>query len=568
MVAPIGNIVNKSIFSPTNFNTTITALNVKSSIPTMSSVNDIGMDIPTGQVLVSELKVRGKNPVSYINLSRESLMASSGCLTSYHNRMDINIDFNPTIEELNLELSYETEQEKALQVSMAANYQETTRPLNVHNEVPLTHASYEEEIINIQLPYDTQAPTKLELWSGSFHPISLHRSIEHFASDSKNIKVSLNFLAKYIKNKQVNSDKVNKLVNFDGMGDAIWNFISSVYETKWNALYTDQKSNTLRTKISSKFTLRLNSPNNSNKKEIAKPVPVTINKVPPLPSLLAKTKKEVNAISKYFHPKKSMVENNVQGNNTNSGKSYAQASKTLINTSEVLKIKETFLSLNTHKINQVNNIINGQNKPKPCIKITTKGPSRKQVIISMSSENVISFMKSSSLHIANINRLLCNAKSDMLVDYIHSDNTGITVITSKVAQHSNMSIINQYIKNSNDINFLQVEEPRLPKSKSYLKIIGIPFFPYANSQEKLTSNDIKTILKQNHIFNNISLASKPRVIKVLSKSDMSIVWLDIWDIQSSNNAKMLINRCFNVRNYIATIWGANMNPSVPQCKNC
>jgi len=31
---------------------------------------------------------------------------------------------------------------------------------------------------------------------------------------------------------------------------------------------------------------------------------------------------------------------------------------------------------------------------------------------------------------------------------------------------------------------------------------------------------------------------------------------------------MLINRCFNVGNYIATIRGANMNPGVPQCKNC
>jgi len=200
--------------------------------------------------------------------------------------------------------------------------------------------------------------------------------------------------------------------------------------------------------------------------------------------------------------------------------------------------------------------------------MTTKGPSRKQVIIPMSSENVISFIKSSSLHVANIDRLLCNAKSDVLVDYICSDNTGITVITSKVTQQSNISIINQYVKNSNDINSLQVEEPRLPKSKSYLKIIGIPFFPHVNSQEKLTSNDIEMILKQNHIFDNISLVSKPRLIKVSPKSDMSIVWLDIWDVQSSNNAKMLINRCFNVRNYIATIWGANMNPGVPQCKNC
>ena len=180
----------------------------------------------------------------------------------------------------------------------------------------------------------------------------------------------------------------------------------------------------------------------------------------------------------------------------------------------------------------------------------------------------MSFMKSSSLHMANINRLLCNAKSDVLVDYIHSDNTDITVITNKVAQQSDMSIIDQYIKNSNDINSLQVKELYLPKSKSYLKIIGIPYYPHVNSQEKLTLNDIKTILKQNHIFDNISLASKPRVIKVSLKSDMAIVWLDIWDIQSSYNTKMLINRCFNVGNYIATIWGANMNPGVPQCKNC
>ena len=48
---------------------------------------------------------------------------------------------------------------------------------------------------------------------------------------------------------------------------------------------------------------------------------------------------------------------------------------------------------------------------------------------------------------------------------------------------------------------------------------------------------------------------------------MSIVWLDIWDVQSGSNAKMLINRCFNVSNYIATIQGANLNPGVPQCKN-
>jgi len=200
--------------------------------------------------------------------------------------------------------------------------------------------------------------------------------------------------------------------------------------------------------------------------------------------------------------------------------------------------------------------------------MTTKGPSRKQVIISMSEENINTFMKNSSLHVANINRLLCNAKSDVLVDYIQSDPTDVIIITNKVLQQSDMSIIDQYIKNSNDINSLQVEEPCLPKSKSYLKIIGILFFSHVNSQEKLTLNDIEMFLKQNHIFDNISLASKPRVIKVSLKSDMSIVWIDIWDVQSSSNAKMLINRYFNVGSYITTIQEANMNPGIPQCKNC
>ena len=153
--------------------------------------------------------------------------------------------------------------------------------------------------------------------------------------------MTLNFLTTYIRNKQVIYGEVNNLKNFNGIGNAIWNFLSSIYEAKWDALYTDHKSNTLKTKISSKFTQRTIPPNNGNKKDIPKSVPVTINKVPSLP---AKSKKEINTISKYF--KKPTVNNSAHGTNVNSGKSYAQVSKTLASTSEVLKIKEMFPSLN------------------------------------------------------------------------------------------------------------------------------------------------------------------------------------------------------------------------------
>jgi len=64
------------------------------------------------------------------------------------------------------------------------------------------------------------------------------------------------------------------------------------------------------------------------------------------------------------------------------------------------------------------------------------------------------------------------------------------------------------------------------------------------------------------------LASKPHDIKALPKSDMVVIWVDIWDAQSNVKAKGLINRYFNIGSYIATICRTNMNLEVPQCKNC
>ena len=104
-----------------------------------------------------------------------------------------------------------------------------------------------------------------------------------------------------------------------------------------------------------------------------------------------------------------------------------------------------------------------------------------------------------------------------------------------------LQIIKQYIKNSDNINTLQVEVPCLPQSKSYLKIIGISFFSHGSSQDYLNPSDVETIIKQNQIFNNITLTSKLQVIKVLPKSNMSIIWIDIWDVQSGSRAKSLIN---------------------------
>jgi len=247
-------------------------------------------------------------------------------------------------------------------------------------------------------------------------------------------------MVKYIANKQVNSSRANDLNDFDGMGDAIWKFILSVYEAKWDSFYTDNETNTLKKKISSKFTPRAVPNNNNNKKDIAKPAPVSIEKAPSLAPLLAKSKSKVNTISKYFK------EINIKSNPAKPTKSYAQASKQPTSTSDVLKIKEFLPALNANQINRVNNIVKENPKPKPRIQMTTKGPSRKQIMVPMSSDNSNSFMKNSSTHISNLNRLLRNTKTEIAVDFIRSDPIGLVIITNKVAIQSDLQIIDQYVK--------------------------------------------------------------------------------------------------------------------------
>ena len=74
---------------------------------------------------------------------------------------------------------------------------------------------------------------------------------------------------------------------------------------------------------------------------------------------------------------------------------------------------------------------------------------------------------------------------------------------------------------------MDVDVPCLSQSKSYLKIIDISYYPHNDLSKYLLSNDIKEIIKQNQIFDNIILVFKLCVIKVSLKSDMSIVWVNI-----------------------------------------
>ena len=178
----------------------------------------------------------------------------------------------------------------------------------------------------------------------------------------------------------------------------------------------------------------------------------------------------------------------------------------------------------------------------------------------MSNDNKAKFMESSSSHITNLNRALKIIKLDIMADFVHIDQAGITIVTNKVVSSLDLQTINKYVKNVNHINSDSVDILYLPQSKFYLKIISILYL-VENTNTPIPSDIVEEIVKSNHIFNNIAVALKLCIIKVFPKSN-------IWDVQSDTNAKELINRCFNIGNHIATIQDTNMNLEVLQCKNC
>ena len=234
---------------------------------------------------------------------------------------------------------------------------------------------------------------------------------------------------------------------------------------------------------------------------------------------------------------------------------------------KTLKIKEIFPSLQNKKIKIMQKIISGNDKQKLCLNMTTKGPLWKQVIIPMKADNVTTFVKNSSMYIIDINRILKGIKLNIMADYICYNNKSIIIATNNIASLLDLQAIERYIKSLVCIEVEHIKAPRLPQSKLYLKIIRVPYLS-EQSNSQITSEDIEKILRSNHIFNDVVLTSKPRIIKISPKLDMSIIWINIWDAQSRSKAKSLINRRFNVRSFIITIHGMNMNPSVPQCKNC
>ena len=102
-------------------------------------------------------------------------------------------------------------------------------------------------------------------------------------------------------------------------------------------------------------------------------------------------------------------------------------------------------------------------------------------------------INSAHTHITNVNKCLKNSKSDIVIDFICITNNGIIITTNKPANDLNLSTIEKYLKSIQNINSDLIESPRLPKSKLYMKIIGLP---YKIEQNVISLTISRTFLKK------------------------------------------------------------------------
>jgi len=184
-------------------------------------------------------------------------------------------------------------------------------------------------------------------------------------------------------------------------------------------------------------------------------------------------------------------------------------------------VKKAFPALSADKVGKMLKAKNsGGGMKKHKINMTTREQSRREVIIYMIKANAELIVNSAHIHVSNVNKCLKNSKSDTFADFIRSNVNGIVIMTNKPASNLDLSTTEKYLKNIQNVNPDSIESPCLPKSKSYMKIVGLL---YLSKLGVMTPDIIKGVLKDSHLFKDAILASKPRIIKASPKSDKAVV---------------------------------------------
>ena len=98
--------------------------------------------------------------------------------------------------------------------------------------------------------------------------------------------------------------------------------------------------------------------------------------------------------------------------------------------------------------------------------------------------------------------------------------------TNSVASAAELEVIKQWLKKTAGLGESTEVEPHLSQSKSFLKVLGVPYWD-SKSSLSITPAQVAEALSCSSLFESITLASMPCIMKVSPSSDMSVIWIDI-----------------------------------------
>jgi len=217
MVAPNRDIRNRNLHSSAFTN---------SSAQMVFFPPSVAMDVDKHSVDNYDNVRERKSSPSNVS-SRSALVVSGISSIVYHNRMIINNNF-PKQEQVepinNSQLSYSSKcqrnnQDSTVTVLSPQGLQCVSNEALALNTCNISCVD-DNDIINIQLPYNLDWPVEPDLWDGNFSHVFLYGLLEHLLSDTGYIKTSLVYITKYIENKKIKSSKANDIKDLQGIRKA------------------------------------------------------------------------------------------------------------------------------------------------------------------------------------------------------------------------------------------------------------------------------------------------------------------------------------------------------------
>ncbi|KAH6906649.1 hypothetical protein BKA70DRAFT_1428734 [Coprinopsis sp. MPI-PUGE-AT-0042] len=118
----------------------------------------------------------------------------------------------------------------------------------------------------------------------------------------------------------------------------------------------------------------------------------------------------------------------------------------------------------------------------------------------------------------------------------------------------------------------------LPASKSFLRIINVPWFSNVTKNILTTCEHVESVFKRSTLGRNIWMTGPVCLVRDSVNAMSGTAYFDIWDSQTGAKAKCVINRPLEIHGHKCNIWPARasdpntvvaaMDASVPSAPCC